>query len=388
VDIYILDPLLRRDTLVDRFISCIWTERFAAFGDFELVLDSTQANRRLFITGALLACNESNYVMRVTNLEDSTDAEGKATFTVKGVSLEMMLEDRGAFGVLDDLTTAPKWTLTGAPAVVARKIFHDICVTGILDVGDKIPYIVEGSFLPEDTIPEPVDPITVEIAPQSVYSAIKSICDTWSLGFRILRHGDLSQLYFDVYSGSDRTTKQNVLDAVVFTPELENLQNTSELTSVDSYKNVAYVYSPAGVEVVYPQDVHPETAGFERHVLMVQADDITSDNPDVSAALIQRGNDELSKYRSFSAFDGEINPNSAYIYGIHYYLGDLVEVRNVDGVTNDMRVTEQIFVSDAEGDRAYPTLAVNLFIDTGSWLSWAANQVWQDLGPTEYWSNA
>lgn len=387
MDIYILDAMLRREVLVDRFISCIWTERFSSYGDFELVLNSTQAERRRFVTGTLLACNLSNYVMRVTSVEDGTNADGEPTLELKGQSLEILLDDRVAFGVLDDLTTAPTWTITDKPADVARTVVRAICITGILNAGDVIPYMVEGSFLPESTIPEPEDPINVVISPQSVYSAIKGICDPWSLGFRILRNGDISQLCFEVYSGSDRTTKQNIFPAIVFTPELDNLQNTKSLTSVDDYKNVAYVFSSVGFEEVYPQDVSPETSGFERHVLLVEANDITEDTPDISAALIQRGNEELSKHRSYSAFDGEINPNSGFRYGVDYYLGDIVEVRNIDGVTNDMRVTEQIFVSDAEGERSYPTLAVYLFIDTGSWLSWTANQVWEDLGPTEYWED-
>ena len=117
---------------------------------------------------------------------------------------------------------------------------------------------------------------------------------------------------------------------------------------------------------------------------MVEASDITDENPDPEAAMIQRGNEELAKHRSFSAFDGEIDPNSSYKYGTHYYLGDLVEIRDVDGATNVMRVTEQIFVEDAEGERAYPTLAINLFINTGSWLSWENAQVWEDF-TTEHW---
>jgi hypothetical protein len=44
-----------------------------------------------------------------------------------------------------------------------------------------------------------------------------------------------------------------------------------------------------------------------------------------------------------------------------------------------MRVTEQIFVGDKEGDRAYPTLAMNQFINTGSWLSWTSNITWLDM---------
>lgn len=385
MDVYILDNLLRRETLVDKYLSFIWTERFVSYGDFELVLSSTPNNRRLFTTGTLLACSESYYVMTVTTLEDNTDAEGKATLKVSGVSLEQMLEDRVAASVLDDLTTAPNWTITNTPGEVSRKIFHDICVTGILNAGDVIPFINEGSIMPTDTIPEPVDTITVSFEPQSVYEAIKAICETWALGFRILRNGDASQLYFDVYPGSDRTTLQTDLPAVVFSPDLENLQNTTELKSIANYKNVAYVFSPAGYETVYPADVNPATAGFDRRVLMVNASDITADNPDVSAALIQRGNEALAQQRSLSAFDGEINPNSAYKYGTHYFLGDLVEMRNVDGVTNNMRVTEQIFVSDAEGERTYPTLAIALFIDTGSWLSWDTNQVWEDVAPTVFW---
>lgn len=385
MDVYTLDNLLRRSQLIDRYISFIWTERFAEKGDFELVLLSTQQNRRLFQTGVRLATNVSNYVMEVKTVEDTTDQEGRKTLTVKGLSLEWLLEDRVAFGVLDDLTTVPKWIITDEPAEVARKIFHDICVTGVLSLADQIPWIVEGSFLPEGTIPEPVDPITVELEPQTVYQAIKDICDAWSLGFRILRNGDASQLYFDIFAGSDRTTKQDILDAVVFTPELDNLQNTTELNSVDGYKNVAYVFSPAGFAEVYPPNVNPEVEGFERRVLVIKADDITEDTPDVESALITRGNEELSKLRSFAAFDGEINPNNQYKYGTHYYLGDLVEVRNIDGVTNDMRVTEQIFICDSEGERAYPTLTINQFIQTGTWLAWDANKVWEDY-TTEHWN--
>jgi hypothetical protein len=53
-----------------------------------------------------------------------------------------------------------------------------------------------------------------------------------------------------------------------------------------------------------------------------------------------------------------------------------------------MQVSEQIFVCDGEGERSYPTLAINQFIMPGSWLAWDYNQVWIDLGATEYWANA
>jgi hypothetical protein len=217
------------------------------------------------------------------------------------------------------------------------------------------------------------------LTPQSVYKAVKDICDVWNLGFRLLRNFDQSQLYWDIYTGSDRTTQQTALAPVIFSPDLDSLQNTTELTSIESSKNVAYVFAKNGFLEVYPQDVDPEIDGFDRRVLVVDANDIDLPaGPDLDAAMLQRGKEELSKVRPYQAFDGEINQRSQYKYGVDYILGDIVEMRNIDGITNQMRVTEQIFVSDKEGERSYPTLAVNTFINTGSWLSWESNKKWID----------
>lgn len=387
MEVYTLDALLRREGVIDTFESLIWTERWAEVGDFELVLESTIRNRRMLIPGTKLVHNDSNYVAVVETIEDKNSDDGRRIFTAKGRLLESILEDRVAKDSLSDLTTSPAWVLTGTPAVVARKIFHDICVSGTLSIYDKIPFIFEGTFLAAGNIPEISDPIRAELSPTTVLTAIQDICKTWNLGFRLIRQGDLSKLWFDIYPGSDRTTKQTVLPPVVFTPELDNLENVTELTTVVGAKNVAYVYSPAGFQMVYANDVDPEIDGFDRHVLTVEASDITSDNPDVASALIQRGKEELAKNRAVQALDGEISPRNQYKYGIHYNLGDLVEQRNIDGVTNDMRVSEYIFVSDKEGDRSYPTFSLATFINTGSWLSWLSNKVWADMGATEYWAD-
>ncbi|QEQ93889.1 minor tail protein [Streptomyces phage Kardashian] len=385
MELYTLDPLLRRENVIDRFESLIWTERFQEFGDFQLDIASTQATRSLLKADTWLAMNESHRVMRVESIEDADDSENRRMLTIKGRSIESILLDRAVSALLSTWATTQKWNHTAPPAAVMRKIFHDICVLGVLDPNDIIPFIVEGSFLSPSTIPEPVDPITVDLDPTAVYDAIKSIGDVWNLGFRMLRNYDASELYFDVYSGTDRTTAQNVVPPVIFTPELDNLQNTKELTSIDKAKNVAYVFSPAGFQMVYGLDVDPEVEGFERRILVVNANDITEDNPDVASALLQRGNEELSKYRTYQAFDGEISQFSQFKYGTHYNLGDVVEMRNKSGVANNMRVTEQIFVSDREGERAYPTLSLNTFINTGSWLSWLNNKTWSEL-TTEEWA--
>lgn len=102
----------------------------------------------------------------------------------------------------------------------------------------------------------------------------------------------------------------------------------------------------------------------------------------MTADLTQRGAEELAKNRSFSAFDGEVTQLSPYKYNRDYELGDLVEMRNSTGLTNQMLVTEQIFSADGSGERGYPTLVIKQNITPGSWLAWESNQVWQDAPGT------
>lgn len=387
MEVYILDSLYRRTEVVDRYESLIWTERFSAVGDFELKLHSTLENRTRFVEGVKLAIIPSYRVMIVETVEDGIDDEGQEILTVKGPSLEAVLDQRMARSAMDDTTTNPSWTLTGTPKVIATQMFHDICVTGVLDSGDVIPLINEGNIFSTDTTPAPTDTISYVVSPDTLYNAEKTLCDQYLMGFRLVRNGDTAQLWFDIYMGSDRTSHQTSLPAVIFSSGLGNLHNTSELRSTALYKNAAYVITPVGTRIVYPDDVDTTISGFDRRVLIVNADDITDTDSVVAQALmLQRGIDELAKNRKVQAFDGEVSQTSQYVYGTDYNLGDLVETRNVDGVSNSMQVTEHIFVADSEGVRSYPTLAVTQFVTAGSWIGLPAGKIWSDY-TTEEWAD-
>src|SRR5690606_11292761 len=151
---------------------------------------------------------------------------------VSGRSLEAILEDRAARNSFAKLTDVPKWELTGTPGDIARQIFNDICRINANFPDDEMPYLMPGSIFPAGTIPEPNNLITIEVDLDTVYSAIKEICDVFDLGFRLVRNFDTSELYFDIYTGNDRTTKQNVFDPVVFAPNLDNLRNTTSVASI------------------------------------------------------------------------------------------------------------------------------------------------------------
>jgi hypothetical protein len=384
VELYSLDSLFRRQEIINQYESLVWAERMRAFGDFKLKVHPTAANKARFVEGLRLASDFSKRVMTIETVEDAEDESGKRFLMIQGRSIEALLMDRLARPNLDDLTETPKWILTGTPGEIVRQIFHDICVTGLLDTADIIPFVIEGSISPADTLPEPTDEITVELEPMSVYDAIADICTKYDMGFRLLRDGDTSQLYWDVYMGSNRTSSQTDLEAVIFSPDLDNLHSTRELSTIAIYKNVCYVLSPVGVEIVYALDVDPSTEGFERKVMWVKADDIT-DPLTAVAQMQQMGKEALSQHRQLRAFDGEIDPQSRYKYQEHFWIGDLVEQRSETGAANNMQVTEQIFISDQEGERSFPTLTLNKFITPGSWEDWRYNVDWDDMDDTEFW---
>lgn len=379
MELYTLDGLYRRQYILDQFQSLIWTERWQNYGDFELHVPSIYSFRSLLKPDTWLALDRSNYVMRVESVEDDDSTDGSRNLIVKGRSIEAILDDRAA----------PRTTWTDTPGAIARNMFHQSCVTGTWDVGDIIPGIIEGTFAAVSTIPEPADPITVVVSKISALSTemVTNICAKYDLGFRILRLDRTGALYFDIYSGSDRTTAQTTLTPVVFSPQLDNLQNTKELTDISTAKNVAYVQDSTGAStIVYGSGVDPTIESFERRVLFVDASNLTSPT---TAQLQQAGLEALAANTTKFLFDGEVSQQSQYKYGTDYNLGDLVEQSNSDGVQTYMRVTEQIFTQDSTGEKNYPTLASYLSLNSGTWLGWNNNKAWSDLDSdtTDVWGN-
>lgn len=410
MEVYTLDSLFRRTEVVDRFESCIWTERWSDIGDFELLLQSTRANRQLFKTGTRLAITESKRVMTVETAESSSDSEGRRVLKVKGRSLEAIMDDRVIVDTFAGFNPLPEYVREDIPEWIARQMFAWVMVGGNVHPNDAISQIhwdpmphpdgpqtnpQTDSLYPVDTIPESNFAIMWRQKPTSLYKAIKELADIYDFGFRFYRNGDTGQLFFNVYRGSDRTLQQETVTPIVFSQDLQNLMNTTEFNTTEKTKNVAFVMwehpdtHEIVREVVYAPEVDPLTLeSFDRRVIHVtgEVDDDDKDSPTVvSETLIRQGLDELAKHQAFTGFDGEISQYAQYKYETDYFLGDMVVMQNADGLRNNMRVTEQIFVSDSEGDRTYPTLAFRTFVQPGSWEDFGY-RAWEDM-TTEYWAD-
>ena len=85
--------------VIDDYKSIIWTERYASYGDFELVVPGTAENLAKFEADTYLYTAESNKLMVIEQVEWTTEFGKNSTITVKGRSLESILDRRVVFPI-------------------------------------------------------------------------------------------------------------------------------------------------------------------------------------------------------------------------------------------------------------------------------------------------
>lgn len=81
-----------------------------------------------------------------------------------------------------------------------------------------------------------------------------------------------------------------------------------------------------------------------------------------SVYLLTRGYEKLAEFGAVTSFEGTIEPNTTFIYGEDYFLGDLVTIQNEYGITVQARITEVIEVDDDNGFKVEPKFE---YITTG-----------------------
>lgn len=346
----------RRLSIIENFESFIWTERYNAYGDFELVCEYNENNASKLTTNAYVGCDMSDRIMIVKKVTKEQDDEGAITLKVEGKSFESIFQDRVA-GIS---ISASSWTLNGDAAKVIRNMVKLTCVDGKPTSNDWIFGLEAPDIWP------PGNTINMQIKRGSnLYDKIREVALAYDLGFKVTYElqyqpppvigGSViynAPLIFSAYKGVDLTTGYN---AVSFSDDNDTLFNSTSIASEENYKNVAYVYSNTHTYVVdeNPPELYP---GFTRKPIYVDATDITTTAQDYVALLSSRGKEALSDHNKQVLVDGQINPDGVFKYKEDYNLGDIVLIKSITGEQQSSRVSEYIWTYDAEGLNGYPTL--------------------------------
>lgn len=374
MEVFILDRNYFKVGVVDGFNSCIWTERYYGDGEVELVVPPTIDMIQKLPVGSLLLTDESDIPMII---ETRNNENGK--LKLSGISLLSWLNNR--FVRASASHNDRYWYLSGdTPGRLLWYMVYYMAtagspyLNGVIDTGIDNPERLAIPGLALREFDASGSPLNVGIPYGPLYDAMREIATTYEVGMEISLDLITSidrLLGFRTYKGLDRTSDQTVNEVVRFSPETETFANIKELESAAALKTLAFAFASADNEDLNLLKTEPGVAdvrgleyeGFDLRAMLVFADDITTDQVGASSAALlevlnNRAYDAVTSNPYVQAIDGEIVPDSQLKYGVHYNLGDLIEVQGNSGIIQKARVTEYIRSQDDSGEKAYPTVTM------------------------------
>ncbi len=354
-DLTLFDNELIPFRIVDIYQSFIWTTRYSAWGDYEIHSPISTRAWNDFAPDNYIGFDESSHFMIIEDRLIQTDIDLGNVIISRGRSLESLLERR----VIWKQTIIDGDLQTGI-----EKLLNENAINPI-DPDRKIPRLVfEASTDPRITTLS----IQAQFTGDVLYDAIKSLCDVFSIGFKI-EVNDQGEFVFRLWSGADRSYDQEINPYVIFSPEFDNLLNSNYLESKKLFKNVALIAGEGEGSERKTQTVGT-AVGLERRELFVDARDISSKATndqgesieipieEYDEQLKQRGEDKLAETRIETAFDAQVDAYSGFKYNKDFFLGDVVQIENEYGVSAQARITEVVRSNDRTGRSMVPTFTI------------------------------
>lgn len=352
-DILVLSDTFELVGIIDKYISFIWTDRFAEAGDFEIYLDPTEENVRLTKEGSYIRIKQSNKMMIIERSGINHDLEEGDKMVISGRSLESILDRRIIWGLKEisgNIQNGIKTLITEAiisPSIAARKIDNFV----FNDSSDSA--ITSLSFEQ-----------TVQYYGQSLYDVITGICDENHIGYKIIPDEN-NNFVFSLYKGDDHTGTQTNLDKVVFSDSFDNIITFDYAKNIAEYKNVVLV-TGEGAGTNKRQVIVGTESGLNRREMYEDAGSKVTktvggsslSNTNYDKRLLEHGKDTLNKNKAKEECEVEIDPETGYEINVDYFIGDKISVEYKYGISEVAKITEIIYCHDEEGYKVYPTLKI------------------------------
>lgn len=353
MNIVLLDLNFEAVAIVDMYQSFIWTDRFNEAGDFEFYSKASLENFNLFKQGYYLKMDSSEHLMIIEGIEIISDLDDGNKIRVIGRSLESLLDRR----IIWEQTN-----VTGSIESVIKKLISDAILT------PKIAERKIDNFIFQDSTDKRLAEITIEdsqFTGDNLYDVVCKLCQEYKVGFKIVLD-EHKNFVFSLYLGTDRTNDQTNVIAVIFSKNFDNIINSSYVSNYITYKNITLVAGEGEGKARKNAIVGDEVSkGIDRRELFTDARDISSntDNGTIPAAtytklLKKRGQMELLENDITLEFDGQVDTDGLFRYGVDFFLGDLVHFYDEYGNGSKVRVDEMIFSWDSNGKSAYPSFVI------------------------------
>lgn len=351
MELMVLDTSLKNVSVLDKFESLIWTERYSAYGDFEIYTNVNEAVLGNLRQDYYLWLKGSDQTMIIEELKIESDSENGNHLTVTGRSIESILDRRIIW---------KQTILNGNLQNAIKKLLNE----NIINPADQSRKVSNLVF--EASTDPAITGLTVDaqFTGDNLYEVIKKLCDAKNIGFQIVLSND-NKFVFKLYAGTDRSYDQFANPYVIFSPKFENIINSNYLESKKALKTVTLVAGEgegANRRTVSVAIQSGAGSGLERREMYTDARDISSTvdertltDAEYNAQLSQRGSENLAENIFVKSFEGQVETTHMFKYGEDFFKGDVVQIVNEYGIEAKSRVVEIVRSQSTEGFDVYPT---------------------------------
>lgn len=396
----------------ESFSSLVWTERYQEHGDFILSIPINVANFDVYKRGNYVQLDDSNETMMIESL-NINDEQEDPLLEVSGRTLSLILERRvnasklldnyaqsihyyGNFGdvvqsIVEDDITEPilqfySWRhkLEDGGSEEGYDRNYPNRNYKVVNTSSAVYRAINNFSYSNSVSGVTVDKNFTEI--KTIYDILVGISKKHVTGFRVrLQNGNF---ILQTYKGMDRTSSQKTLDPVIFNPIMDNISYVNYFEDQTDYRNVAFTYSDGSFSPVefnvsfstsifngyvwVPRDDGKSDSsytGLNRIELPVDARSSASvtswdpasyyygssdsgENTDyISKKVASAGEDEFDSgdHDFVKTSEGAIDPLVRYQFGKDYFLGDIVEISNNNGVVMTAVIDEVVRSYDGDG---------------------------------------
>ena len=330
--------------IVDQFISCIWTDKFQAYGDFELVVPWNWEVLNEIQIDKFVRIQESKKFMLIENVEYKFDVDQGPVIVATGRSAESLFINRvleTTYDLSGDFVTKVNW------------LVDQLLVTPSDDYRR-----IDLAYPAEPSVPD-ID-ISYQYTGDTLYDVLVDICTKEDVGFT-LEWDEKCPLFYP-YKGTNHTIYQTVNPHVMFSQNRQNLNKADYKIDFTKFRNVAYIQGegdyPNRKSTLVDKNFTYEgfsSTGIERKEIYVDARGTTSKNKDNTTMsdadyirkLQGEGWKKVGDCNYDSNMTAEVESGPGYEWLVDYGLGDLVSLDAGMGQSQDIyRVDEVTFSED------------------------------------------
>ena len=365
---FVISPGSYETGLLDNYESLIWNEVYNDVGDFEVYTCVDDDILHICKPGNMITRSDSDKIMIIESVKITTDVESGNHVTVKGRSLESILERR----IIWDQTT-----VSGSVHDAIKKLITD----AIIEPKNECRKIDD--FIFEDSEDEQVLQYQMDEAQfegESLLESVKKICDIFHLGFKVNMNSE-GKYAFKLYSRTDRSYYQEDRPYVIFSHNFGNLLDSEFITDYYNYKTTMLVMSDVEDDTIKTKRVTigDGYSGIDRREVSYKSSTSPNKesgggkytNEEFARMLNEDGTRQLTEYKVTNQFQGSADIHQMYIYGEDFFLGDVVQIVDEFGNSACSRVNRLVISHDSNGIYSYPEFEIfergnKLKISTGS----------------------